>query len=43
MHNGEKEDVKRPFEQSFMRSWACSQTENEEEEESLRERDQMVH
>ena len=39
VHDGEKDDVKRPVEQSFMRSWDC---ENEEEEESWRERDQMT-
>ena len=32
-------DVKRPLEQSFMRSWDCSQIENEEEEESWGEGD----
>ena len=41
MHDGEKDDVKRPAEQSFMRSWDCSQIANEEEE-SWRERDQMA-
>ena len=35
-------DVKRPVEQSFMRSWDCSQIENEEEEESWREKDPMA-
>ena len=34
VHDGEKDDVKRPAEQSFMRSWDCSQVANEEEEES---------
>ena len=33
MHDGVKNDVKRPVEQSFMRSWDCSRIENEEEEE----------
>ena len=42
VHDGEKDDVKGPFEQSFMRSWDCSQIENEEEEESWREGDQMA-
>ena len=42
VHDGEKDEVKRPVEQSFMRSWDCSQIENEEEAESLRERDQMA-
>ena len=42
VHDGEKDDVKRPAEQSFMRSWDCSQIENEEEEESWRGRDQMA-
>ena len=42
VHDGEKNDVKRPVEQSFMRSWDCSQIENEEEEESWQERDQMA-
>ena len=42
MHDGEKDDVKRPVERSFMRSWDCSQIESEEEEESWRERDQMA-
>ena len=43
VHSGDKDDVKRPVEQSFMRSWDCSQIENEEEEEeSWRERDQMT-
>ena len=31
VHDGEKDDGKRPVEQSFMRSWDCSQIENEEE------------
>ena len=34
MDDGAKNDVKRPVGQSFMRSWDCSQIENEEEEES---------
>ena len=44
VHDGEKDDVKRPIGQSFMRSWDCSQIENEEEEEeeSWRERDDMA-
>ena len=42
VHDGEKSDVKRPVEQSFMRSWDCSQIENEEDEESWREGDQMA-
>ena len=29
VHDGEKDDVKRPAEQSFMRSWDCSHIENE--------------
>ena len=33
VHDGIKEAVQRPAGQSFMRSWECSQTENEEEEE----------
>ena len=37
-----KEAVRRPAGQSFMRSWDCAQIENEEEEESWRERDQMA-
>ena len=41
-NDGEKNDVERPVEQSFLRSWDCSQIENEEEEESWRERDQMA-
>ena len=42
MHDGVKNDVKRPVEQSFMRSWDCSQIENELEEESWREGDEMA-
>ena len=42
VHDGEKNEVKRPVEQSFMRSSDCSQIENEEEEESWREWDQMA-
>ena len=42
VHDGGKDDVKRPVEQSFMRSWDCSQIENEEEQESWRERDRMA-
>ena len=38
----EKDDVKRPVEQSFMRSLEYSQIVNEEEEERWRERDQMA-
>ena len=41
-NDGEKDDVRSPVEQSFMQSWDCLQTENEEEEESWRERDQMA-
>ena len=39
VHDGEKDDVQRPFKQSFMRSWDCSQIVSEEEKESWRERD----
>ena len=42
VHDGMKEAVQRPAGQSVMRSWDCSQIENEEEEESWRERDQMA-
>ena len=42
VHDGIKEAVQRPAGQSFMRSWGCSQIENEEEEESWREGDQMA-
>ena len=42
VHDGEEDDVKRPVEQSFLRSWDCSQIVNEEEEESWREGDQMA-
>ena len=42
VHNGDKEAVQRPVEQSFMRSWDCSRIVNEEEEESWREGDQMA-
>ena len=42
VHNGDKEVVQRPVGQSVMRSWCCSQIENEEEEESWREGDQMA-
>ena len=42
MHDSEKDDVRRPVGQSFMRSWDCSQIGNEEEEESWGERDQMA-
>ena len=42
VHNGDKEAVQRQVEQSFMRSWCCSQILNEQEEESWRERDQMA-
>ena len=42
MHDGVKNDVKRPVEQSFMRSWDCSRIEDEEEEETWREGDQMA-
>ena len=41
-HNGDKEAVERPAGQSVMRCWDCSQIENEEEEDSWRERDQMA-
>ena len=40
MHDGEKDDAKIPVEQSFMRSWDCSQI--EDEEESWRGRDHMA-
>ena len=40
MHDGDKDDAKRPVGQSFMRSWDCSQIENEEE--SWRGRDHMA-
>ena len=42
VHNGDKEAVQRLAGQSVMRSWDCSQIENEEEEESWREGDQMA-
>ena len=42
VHDGIKEAVQRPVGQSFMRSWECSQLENEEEEESWREGDQTA-
>ena len=42
MEDGVRNDVKRPVGQSFMRSWDCSQIENEEEEESWREGDKMA-
>ena len=42
MHDGVKNNVKRPVEQSFMQSWDCSHIENEEENESWREGDQMA-
>ena len=42
MHDGEKHNVQRPVEQSFMRSWDCSRIENGEEEETWREVDQMA-
>ena len=42
MHDGVKNNVKRPVEQSFMQSWDCSHIENEEEKESWREGDQMA-
>ena len=41
MDDGVKNDEKRPGGQSFMRSWGCSQIENEEEEESLQEGDSI--
>ena len=40
--DGVKNNVKIPKGQSFMRSWDCSQMENEEEEESWREGDHMA-
>ena len=40
VHDGEKDDVKTSVEQSYVRSWDCSQIENEEE--SWRGRDQMA-
>ena len=42
VHDGIKKAVQRKTGQSFMRSWDCSQIENEEEEESWREGDQMA-
>ena len=42
VHDGIKEAVQRPVVQSFMRSWDCSQIENEEEEKIWREGDQMA-
>ena len=39
---GVKNKVNRTGGQSLMRSWDCSQIENEEEEESWQERDQMA-
>ena len=39
---GNPNDVERSVEQSFMRSWDCSQIENEPEEEIWRERDQIA-
>ena len=42
VHDGVKNNVKRPVEQSFMQSWDCSHIENEEENESWREGDQMA-
>ena len=39
---GVKNKVKRPGGQCFMRSWDCSQIENEEEEEGWQERDQVA-
>ena len=42
VHDGDENDVKRPVELSFKRSWDCSQIENEEEEESWREGDQVA-
>ena len=42
VHDGIKEAVQRPAGQSFVRSWDCSQIENEEEEERWREGDQMA-
>ena len=44
VHKGDKEVVQRPVGESAMRSWDCSQIENEAEDESWREGDQMeVH
>ena len=37
VHVGDKDAVQRPVGQSFMRSWDCSQIENDGEEESWRE------
>ena len=42
LDDGVKNNVKRAGGQRFMRSWDCSQIENEEEEESWQERDQMA-
>ena len=42
MHGGIKEAVQSKAVQSFMRSWDCSQIENEVEEGSWREGDQMA-
>ena len=42
IEEGVKYKVKRTGGQSFMRSWDCSQIENEEEEECWQERDQMA-
>ena len=42
MHDGIKEAVQKPAGQGVMRSWDCSQIENEEEEESWREGNQMA-
>ena len=39
---GVKNNVKRLGGQCLVRSWVCSQIENEEEEESCQERDQMA-
>ena len=42
MDEGVKNHVKRLGGRSFMRSWDCSQIENDEEVESWQERDQMA-
>ena len=42
VHDGDKEAVQKSAGQSFMRSWCCSEIENEEEEESWREGGQIA-
>ena len=42
VQDGDKETVQKTAGQTFMRSWDCSQIENEEEEGSWREGDQMA-